>query len=365
MDVIFVTVSVLYCKIYPTHKMIFGKNSFTILAAAGIAAGAYLFFRTKKHRPLPKITSIQITKLFVYPVKSCRGIAVQSAVLTPLGIQYDREWALATTSGATVTQREEPTMSLIQTSLDHTRQKLILSARGSAVNKKLPDLVIDLNPSVYKDQPTMEVTLWGIPRTCRLQGEESRRWLSAFLGRDDVVLVRIDVPVDPRVTASNKLTVPEGSKAMMQDLAHVLVVCDESIDWIHSELPADKDRITAEVFRPNIVVKGGGRFRDEVWNEINISGVPIAMTKPCSRCVIPTIDMEQGTKTPSYQPISLLKEKRCAVAPHKVGREGVKAEPMFGTNGFLVMGSPGGVIRVNDKVEEVELKAKNPLAELG
>eukprot|EP00658_Telonema_sp_P-2_P039253 TRINITY_DN28082_c0_g1_i1.p1 TRINITY_DN28082_c0_g1~~TRINITY_DN28082_c0_g1_i1.p1 ORF type:complete len:130 (-),score=30.80 TRINITY_DN28082_c0_g1_i1:78-467(-) len=33
-----------------------------------------------------------VTELFVHPVKSLRGYAVETAELTPTGIRYDREW---------------------------------------------------------------------------------------------------------------------------------------------------------------------------------------------------------------------------------------------------------------------------------
>jgi uncharacterized protein YcbX len=32
--------------------------------------------------------------LFVYPIKGCRGIAVEQIKVTPSGILYDREWCV-------------------------------------------------------------------------------------------------------------------------------------------------------------------------------------------------------------------------------------------------------------------------------
>ena len=37
---------------------------------------------------------ISITKLFLYPIKSCRGVAVASAEITPLGFKHDRNYML-------------------------------------------------------------------------------------------------------------------------------------------------------------------------------------------------------------------------------------------------------------------------------
>ena len=38
--------------------------------------------------------TISISKLFLYPIKSCRGIPVSSAEITPLGFKYDRNYML-------------------------------------------------------------------------------------------------------------------------------------------------------------------------------------------------------------------------------------------------------------------------------
>jgi uncharacterized protein YcbX len=37
---------------------------------------------------------ITITKLYLYPIKSCRGIPVSSAQVAPLGFKYDRNYML-------------------------------------------------------------------------------------------------------------------------------------------------------------------------------------------------------------------------------------------------------------------------------
>ncbi len=36
-----------------------------------------------------------IGSLYVYPVKSCKGIALQQAVLTTQGLLWDREWVVS------------------------------------------------------------------------------------------------------------------------------------------------------------------------------------------------------------------------------------------------------------------------------
>jgi uncharacterized protein YcbX len=44
--------------------------------------------------------TITISKLFLYPIKSCRGIPVQSAEITPLGFKHDRAYMLVEVKAA-------------------------------------------------------------------------------------------------------------------------------------------------------------------------------------------------------------------------------------------------------------------------
>ena len=62
--------------------------------------------------------SVQLTDLHVYPIKSCRGIALESARLAPTGLADDRHWMLVRPNGRFVTQRELPRLALVATALN-------------------------------------------------------------------------------------------------------------------------------------------------------------------------------------------------------------------------------------------------------
>src|SRR6185312_5975415 len=60
---------------------------------------------------------LQISRLFVYPVKSLGGISVSSALLTDRGFQHDRRWMLINEDNIFMTQRDYPQMALLQTNI--------------------------------------------------------------------------------------------------------------------------------------------------------------------------------------------------------------------------------------------------------
>src|SRR5262245_34370020 len=59
----------------------------------------------------------KITALNVYPVKSCRGIVLQSARVADTGLADDRHWMMVRPNGRFVTQRELPRLALIETAV--------------------------------------------------------------------------------------------------------------------------------------------------------------------------------------------------------------------------------------------------------
>ena len=122
------------------------------------------------HRPMCAVA--RLTELNVYPVKSCRGISLTEAVLTPHGIEHDREWMIVDEAGQFVTQRTFPRLALIATEL--TAQALRLRATGRDA------LEIPFAPLPTGERP---VQIWQHATTALDEGEVAAAWLSGFLGR--------------------------------------------------------------------------------------------------------------------------------------------------------------------------------------
>ncbi|HWK50198.1 MAG TPA: MOSC domain-containing protein, partial [Steroidobacter sp.] len=91
---------------------------------------------------------VQVTELNIYPVKSCRGIALKQARLTETGFEHDREWLVITPEGRFLTQRERPQLAQIETAIGG--DQLILRKPGGA------DLTVPLNLTGSE----REVTIW-------------------------------------------------------------------------------------------------------------------------------------------------------------------------------------------------------------
>ena len=83
--------------------------------------------------------SCTISRLFVYPIKSCAGVEVQEAILTETGLEFDRAWMVVDEQGEFLTQRELPRMALVKPQLK--TYEMVLRAPGMlALHVKLDEV---------------------------------------------------------------------------------------------------------------------------------------------------------------------------------------------------------------------------------
>ena len=51
-------------------------------------------------------------------------------------------------------------------------------------------------------------------------------------------------------------------------------------------------------FRPNLVISGCLAFEEDRWQRIRIGSLEFDIAKPCSRCVMPSIDQATAQRDP-------------------------------------------------------------------
>ena len=114
---------------------------------------------------------MKIVGLNIYPVKSCRGIAVSEAMVTPRGFVGDRRWMIVDATGCFITQREFPQLATLQVSV---QENGILLRAGDAPSLNVP----------YPDAsaPLVPVVVWESQLEVQHAGAAAADWLSAFLG---------------------------------------------------------------------------------------------------------------------------------------------------------------------------------------
>src|SRR5215211_8304110 len=90
-------------------------------------------------RTLHNAENVVLSGLYVYPIKSCAGISLQSADLSATGLCHDRRWMLVDETGEFMSQRAHPRMALISTHLSD--EHLTVGASD------MPNLQVPLQPT--------------------------------------------------------------------------------------------------------------------------------------------------------------------------------------------------------------------------
>ena len=235
-----------------------------------------------------------ISRLYVYPVKSCAGVQVPEALLTETGLDFDRAWMVVDAKGQFLTQRELPRMALIQPQLKHS--EMVLRAPGMLALH----IVLDA-----AEGPT-RVRLWDDELPAYDMGAIAAQWFSDFLGTP-ARLVRFD-PEHKRICS---LQWTGGIEALNQfsDGYSVLVISEASLDQFNEKLAAKGHAaVGMERFRPNIVLGKPAdglelaphdEDRVEVLQIATAQGtVQLKPVKPSPRCPIPDIDPATASSSP-------------------------------------------------------------------
>ncbi|WP_051218909.1 MOSC domain-containing protein [Oceanobacter kriegii] len=244
------------------------------------------------------MTDLTVTRLFIYPVKSCAGIEVDRIEFDRQGPLHDRRFMVVSPEGKFLTQRQLPLMAHIQTELLENGLRLSLagplSATGSTANSSYGACDIDLNQQ--SSWQSRQVTVWGDEVSALDCGDEVGDWLTTVLGRDARLVympANIDRQVDPERAAEQDLVA-------FADGFPLLVCTEESLAALSSEAGLTIDMLR---FRPNVVVAGDAAFAELDWRRMDVvdgeqSDAALLCLKPCTRCVIPTRDIDSLEKQP-------------------------------------------------------------------
>lgn len=237
-----------------------------------------------------------IDQLWVYPVKSCAGVAVPDAELTPTGLAYDRTWMVVDSAGEFVSQRELPRMALIQPTFK--MGQLVLRAPG----------MLALHLALDAAESPLSVRVWDDAVAAYDMGDVAAQWFSDFLGPDAPTglkrlrLARFDPAV--RRLCSPKWTGGREATTQFADGFGLLVASTASLAELNERLvAAGHAPVDMRRFRPNIVLAGLEAHDEDRLGPLHITTADgeavIETVKPCARCPIPNIDPVTATSSPA------------------------------------------------------------------
>ncbi|KAM0715553.1 hypothetical protein Q7P37_009051 [Cladosporium fusiforme] len=354
--------------------------SFIALAAFAIAALRTVFLNSKKPTHLQEVvidgpgnltdevepiydkseddkaqSSVRVKALCIHPIKSCRPIEVQRALLTKTGFAYDRcfAFALEKTPGdwKFLSQRTKPGMALIEQHLwlPHARSDLTHEnvKTGGCLVVTFPDpdpagktarAQAILEQGTFSAQPQTsfmiplkptpgQVDKWGLRIKAFTVQERTASGLDygdipevaaalpklrKFLqisGRENLTLMACTpdtlAPTDTNLAPLKCIGTPAMQCYTDEQPLHIINL--PSVHATSQLLPTENQPLSARRFRPNIFITGAPAFSEESWKRFRVlprakSGGRKAETVPSmsvvcrtARCTMPNVDPQTGS----------------------------------------------------------------------
>ncbi len=219
---------------------------------------------------------LTLTKINIYPIKSCKGIALQSAMLEDRGLRFDRRWMIVNDHNRLMTQRDMPQLSLVAVELrsDH----LLVTA------PRMDQLHV---PMVMTNAEVRSVVVWDDTVSALDGGNDAAKWFSRYLGATARLVYMPDTA--DRVASRGGFT----SQVSFADAYPLLLISEASLDDLNRRLD---DPLPMNRFRPNLVVRGCEPFAEDSWDNFMIGDVLMHGVKQCGRCATTTVNQSTGEK---------------------------------------------------------------------
>lgn len=307
----------------------------------------------------------RIKALTTYPIKSCRGVELDTTNVVGTGLDYDRQYCLAeyitpTSVKAGATEAESAPRWVFRT--------LREGKYNNTLTQVQPEIwVVDPESPTYS--PDLEEVSWGGVLVVRYPKPkpEGIRGLVAAVGfilglynpegsfkvplcppekdsypRTEMRLfkdfpVAIDLGVHlphefkQHIGAKNPLTMfridPERYREIFRcaprkdevgyqpvtgfaDTYPVHLLNLASVRDLGKRTAYTIPQLTVRRFRPNIVVQGPGPYEEDGWKRIRINGVDIFASARTTRCRLPNVDPDSGERHGS-EPDKTMRSFRC------------------------------------------------------
>ena len=237
---------------------------------------------------------LRLSALYRYPLKSGKAEVLQRIGLDKLGLDGDRRWMLVDeASGRFLTQRAVAKMSQLS-ALWNASGGLTLSSPGYApLEVPLPG----------GDAELRGVTIWRDTLRVPDAGDEAAAWVSEFIGKPTRL---VQMPLE-RARTTQAGFGKDDDQVAFADGYPLLVIGQASLDDLSQRIGRPMEMLR---FRPNLVIEGGEPFAEDGWKRLRIGDVEFRAVKPCSRCILTTIDPQTGERSADREPFATLEAYR-------------------------------------------------------
>ncbi|MCJ1447644.1 MAG: hypothetical protein MMC23_008155 [Stictis urceolatum] len=339
----------------------------------------------------------KVKSIFIYPLKSCRGVEMEKADLVDTGLKYDRQFSFAqlkspfpmseqdskeTTANHQwkfVTQREYPLLVQVKTEVwvpdprspSYSTDLPFVQTAGAIVitfpwqedgwkgmlanffawiNGSRPEksFKVPFNPTeeqIHRDYMQESFTIWKETVSATNMGLHIPPEFKYFLGcRNPLTLFRVRSNREVFRTAPRKEALGFQPVTGFADAFPLHILGVSSMQELSRTQAPGSPSLSVKRFRPNIIAEGAPPYEEEKWTKIEIGGQVYYVACRCVRCLIPNINPDTGVRHGS-EPNKTLRATRNVDA----------GAPLSGCLGMnMVPAKLTGEIHVGDELKVLE-----------
>jgi len=223
---------------------------------------------------------LQVSELYIYPIKSLPGIALTKAMVTDRGFEHDRRWMLVDENNRFISQREFAQMTQLKVAIEN--DNLVIRHKFKNQHFSIP-----LNPPAAAEWTA--VTIWDDTCDAQFVSNEADVWFSDMLG----INCRLVYMPNQSKRQVDERYAPKDNVTSFSDAYPFLMIGQASLNDLNNRLI---EAVPIDRFRPNIVFTGGEPFEEDLIAHFKIGDLNFYGVKLCARCVVITINQENGTK---------------------------------------------------------------------
>jgi uncharacterized protein YcbX len=224
---------------------------------------------------------LQLSEIWVYPVKSLGGIQLQESKVTDRGLELDRRWLLVDDDGRFLSQREHPELALFKPEIEGEFLRITHRTHLESIN-------IPLRPVFSDAMSKIKVTVWDDTIDAFEVSQVATDWFAKQL---EVSVRLVYMPQESIRKLDPNYAITGVEINSFSDGYPFLIIGQSSLDDLNGRLEV---QLPMNRFRPNFVFTNGDPFEEDTWREFSIGNVSFIGVKPCDRCVMTTVDQEKG-----------------------------------------------------------------------
>jgi uncharacterized protein len=220
------------------------------------------------------VNELELTRLFIYPLKSAQGIEVTRAQVIERGLEHDRRFMVVDPVGNLITARQQAKLLTVSTRVEP--EHLVLNAPA------MPELRVPLRP----EGPERQVRVWADWMLGLDVGPKASAWFSELFS-SSLSLVWMPDRSERRMNPDfgpSRLSFADGNPLHL--------IQDSSLSDLESRVGTP---LGAERFRANLVVRGLDAYSEDGWSKLRLGSLELKVHEPCARCMMLNLEPMSGS----------------------------------------------------------------------